>query len=173
MIVISTEARIRLARHAWNVLPHEAFGFLLGTPAGDDILVALPCSQTAVRGVRDERWNGLVQALPKANETAALFGLQVVGVYGATDQYVSTDQPPLRPDADVLAACQCRWTLIYQTGCCKACSRRMKLHDGVRIRHWPEGYVESKGKRLNPAINQRRVYQQWRKRFGPVDYANG
>ncbi len=25
-------------------------------------------------------------------------------MYGATDQYVSTDQPPLRPDADVLAA---------------------------------------------------------------------
>ena len=80
MIGVSKDAVRKLMRHGWNVYPLEAFGFLLGTANPPCVHAALPTSKTAHWDSHADRWNGLVEKRTIADEVAALFGLQVVGV---------------------------------------------------------------------------------------------
>lgn len=80
IIQVSQDAVRKLMRHGWNVYPLEAFGFLLGTASPPCVHAALPASKTAHWDSHDDRWNGLEERRTIADEVAALFGLQVVGV---------------------------------------------------------------------------------------------
>ncbi|MFA7171980.1 MAG: hypothetical protein WC340_00970 [Kiritimatiellia bacterium] len=84
-VLLSREARLKIAKHAWNVVPLEAFGFLLGDAETQQVLVALPCSKTSAWGKFDDRWNGIVESIPLAEKTANEYGLSVAGFYGSAD----------------------------------------------------------------------------------------
>lgn len=80
ILQVSKDAIRKLMRHGWNVYPLEAFGFLLGTANPPCVYAALPISKTAHWDSHADRWNELVEKRTVADEVAALFGLQVVGV---------------------------------------------------------------------------------------------
>ena len=80
ILQVSQDAVRKLMRHGWNVYPLEAFGLLLGTTTPPCVHAALPTTKTAHWDSHADRWNGLVEKRPVADEVAALFGFQVVGV---------------------------------------------------------------------------------------------
>ena len=81
-------------RHGWNVYPLEAFAFLLGTANPPCVHAALPTSKTAHWDSHADRWNRLVEKRTVADEVAARFGLQVVGVYGTHEKGVDLQPFP-------------------------------------------------------------------------------
>lgn len=67
-------------------------------PSGDAnppcVHAALPTSKTAHWDSHADRWNGLVEKRPVADEVAALFGFQVVGVgTPLTFRYIGGSRP--------------------------------------------------------------------------------
>lgn len=167
MLTLSREARIKLGKHAWNVFPLEAFGFLVGSTARGEIAAALPCSKTTHWYHYGDRWNGLAEAHDAATRTAAHFDLQVVGFYGSNECCTAH----LLPAAELLARTTLRLTLIYMPMCCPACSDWV-VYSGTR-RLNDNDLTQTRQKRLRLNLNQRRVHQRWLAEHGPIDYRNG
>ncbi len=163
ILQVSQEAVRKLMRHGWNVYPLEAFGFLLGTANPPCVYAALPTSKTAQWDSHADRWNTLQERRPIADEAAALFGLQVVGVY-ATHEYGDDLQPfPAAFAVGVVI------TYSFDWGTNPNGVFRAVLHaPGVGRDDWEL----SRGKRLSPEFNQRRILAAWRARVGPIDYSN-
>ncbi len=150
-------------RHGWNVYPLQAFGFLLGTVNPPCVHAALPTSKTAQWDSHDDRWNALQERRPVADEVAALFGLQVVGVY-ATHEHDDAIQPFPAAFADGIVI-----TYAFDWGTNEAGVWGAALHaPGMGRGDWSL----SRGKRLLPEFNHRRVLAAWRTRVGPIDYSN-
>jgi hypothetical protein len=150
-------------RHGWNVYPLEAFGFLLGTVDPPCVHAALPTSKTTHWDSHADRWNGLVEKRTVADEVAALFGLQVVGVY-ATHELGAELHPLPAAFADGIVI-----TYAFDWGTNEAGVRGSALHaPGVGRGGWELSH----GKRLLPEFNHRRVLAAWCARVGPIDYSN-
>lgn len=81
MLVLSREAIVKIAKHAWNVYPLEAYGYLLGTSDQLKILAALPCSKTNEWRSANGRWNLIDENYHHAKEVASTFELQIIGAY--------------------------------------------------------------------------------------------
>jgi len=163
ILQVSQDAVRKLMRHGWNVYPLEAFGFLLGTTNPTSVCAALPTSKTAHWDSHDDRWNALQERRPVADELAALFGLQVVGVY-ATHEHGDKLQPFPAVFADGIII-----TYAFFDGTNEAGVRGAALHaPGIGRGDWEL----SRGKRLSPDFNHRRVLTAWCARVGPIDYSN-
>jgi len=164
---LSREVLVKIASHAWNVLPLECFGVLLGKTAPLRVFAALPVSHTAHWQQYNDRWSGMEEKLPQAFELASAMSIKVVGFYASTD-VPSDDEYPIPPwlwalDDGVFA--------LYSPICCKAHSGYgFYTRDGWLERQ--ADYIVCPGKRLDPEINQRRVLAQWTARVGYADYSN-
>ncbi|MDD4060279.1 MAG: WYL domain-containing protein [Kiritimatiellae bacterium] len=163
MIAVSQDAVRKFMRHGWNVYPLEAFGFLLGTASPPCVHAALPASKTAHWDSHTDRWNGLVEKRPVADEVAALFGFQVVGVYATHEKGVDLRPFPADFAAGIVITysfdCGTNWAGVHSAA----------LHaPGVGRDDWKL----SRGKRLSTEVNHRRILKAWRDRVGPIDYSN-
>lgn len=163
ILLVSQEAVRKIMRHGWHVYPLEAFGFILGTTAPQCVHAALPTFKTAHWDSHGDRWNGLAEKRPIADDVAAIFGLQVVGVYATYDCHVAL-QPFPAAFADGIII-----TYPFSHATNEAGVRGAELHaPGIG----PGDWELSRGKRLAPGFNQRRILAAWRARVGPVDYSN-
>lgn len=165
MLILSREALGKIGRHAWNVYPLEAFGYLLGRTENAQILVALPCTKTLRWNEYADRWTGISEHLDVAQNTAAQFDLEIVGFYGSTTQF-EVDSYPRPPVLDASMGL----LLIYRNMCCPSCSWFSLYQNGQKIAR--SEYTIPKGKRASHAINQRRVHHAWRE-VHTIDYTNG
>ena len=169
MLLVSREAPVKIGKHAWNVFPLEAFGYLLGTPDGQNISVALPCSKTNRWHDFSDRWNGIPENFVLAKSTANDFKLEVIGLYYSTELMIPATSYPA---PELLAEMNIEFTLEYTTICCRQCSWISIFHHGKHLIRG-EHYLLSCGKRSDRTLNQRRVHQAWIQRFGAIDYSNG
>jgi hypothetical protein len=173
MLTVSREALVKLAKHSWNLYPLEAFGYLLGSSADNVIYAALPCSKTQRWYEYGDRWNGIAQHADKAASVARRFGLELVGVYASFYAYAddSGDMEDY-PAPPALATSGMGVMLNYYMLCCRSCSLFRITQHGQPLTYGDD-YVLTREKRLTRTINQRRILQEWRKVFGPIDYSNG
>ena len=163
VIQVSKAAVRKVMRHGWNVYPLEAFGFLLGTATPPCVHAALPTSKTLHWDSHADRWNGLTEKRPAADEVASLFGLQVVGVYATHEKGIELQPFPAAFSAGIVI------TYAFDWGTNEAGVRSVALHaPGVGHDDWKLSH----GKRLSTEINHRRILAAWRERVGPIDYSN-
>lgn len=167
MLMISREALVKIGKHSWNVYPLEAFGFVLGTPDGQNILAVLPCSKTSRWSDFSDRWCNIQSNLCLARGIAHDFGLEVTGLYFSTQDELST-----YPRPDVLGDIPVGFLIAYQAICCPAHSCPTIFRQSNKFTHSGD-YLFSKGKRASLATNQRRIHQAWLKVIGSLDYSNG
>lgn len=167
MLIISREARIKVGRHAWNVYPLEAFGFLLGRSSEMAVYAALPCSKTSRWDVFDDCWSGVSENLQKAVAVAKAFDLEVVGFYASGEKFSGKDIDAY-PFPPQIAEGSMKLFMLYCTICCPAHSWASYNLDG----RWLECKEEACGIRIDKAINQKRILKEWRRVFGAVDYSN-
>lgn len=170
MLTISREVRNKISRHAWNVYPLEAFGYLLGKREDETIYAALPCSKTRFWDRFDDRWNGILEHLALAQRIADRFDLEWVGLYASTDGFEITEEYPL-PDCIQQSSMQV--FALFSMICCPKCSSLQVK----RYSSWPsacseEGYLLSRGRRCTISLNQKRIIKEWRRQFGDIDYSN-
>lgn len=167
MLVISREAIVKAGKHAWNVYPLEAFGYLLGKMAEKTIYAALPCSKTLWWYEYADRWNGIAENLEKAQEVARLFSLEVIGFYASTEGWQDGEYPG--PDFSNDSS---QVFMIYHAIHCPACSQCSFKHNGQWLKYRNEHFAVCHGKRLTHDINQKRILKEWRRVYGAVDYSN-
>lgn len=163
MLTISREAKIKMGRHAWNVYPLEAFGFLLGRKSEGTVYAALPCSKTRRWHEFGDRWTGLADNIEKARSVAKLFNMDVVGFYASTDG--RRDDFPIPA---FVRNTSMELIMLYQTDCCPHCSWVSFKYDNRWLKR-DEDYVVPRGKRINDSINQKRILTEWHRIYGTVD----
>lgn len=168
MLTISREAKIKAGRHAWNVYPLEAFGFLLGRKSEGTVYAALPCSKTRRWHEFDDRWMGIEENIEKARSVAKLFDMDVVGFYASTDECNSKDDFPMPP---LMASGSLELFMLYRMICCPQCSWDAFKYDNRWLKR-DEDYVVSRGKRISDSISQKRILTEWHGIYGAVDYSN-
>ena len=117
MLTISREAKIKAGRHAWNVYPLEAFGFLLGRSAENTVYAALPCSKTRRWHEFGDRWTGIEENIEKAHSVARRFDMEVVGFYASTDGF-DLDSLDNFPIPSFIASASMELLMLYRTICC-------------------------------------------------------
>ena len=167
MLTISREARIKVGRHAWNVFPLEAFGFLLGKKDDSAVYAALPCSKTQKWNEFEDRWIGIEGNIEKARAVAKLFDMDVVGFYASTDIDTYDDFPmPL-----FIGSGSMELFMLYRMICCPQCSSASFKYDNRWLKR-DEDYVVPHGKRISNSISQKRILKEWRQVYGAVDYSN-
>ncbi|MHB8788319.1 MAG: hypothetical protein ACYDBT_00415 [Desulfobulbaceae bacterium] len=158
---------MKVGRHAWNVYPLESFGYLLGRPENEQVLVALPCSKTSRWYDYSDRWVGICQYLSQAKTVAADFGLEVVGFYASTQNFADKDYPtPCCSNESSMGI-----VMIYHNICCPSCSRFLLFREGVELAPRDE-FIIPRGKRACGDINQRRVHHAWLA-VHSIEYSNG
>lgn len=165
MLIISREAPVKIGKHAWNVFPLEAFGYLLGSK--NKIHAALPCSKTKRWYEYDDRWTGILDHLDKARAVGKVFHLDVVGFYGSTESLTLkkySTPPSFITDSS-------HYLMFYITICCQQCSDFSIIKDG-QILTEKENFIVHHGKRISKSINQKRILKEWIRMHGPIDYSN-
>lgn len=162
MLILSREALGKIGRHAWNVYPLEAFGYLLGRTESVQIFAALPCTKTLRWNGYADRWTRISEHLDVAQNTAARFDLEIVGFYGSTAQF-EVDSYPRPPVLDASMGL----LLIYRNICCPSCSWFSLHQNGQKIltanTPFPKASVQA-----TPSINA----HAWRE-VHTIDYTNG
>jgi len=170
MLTISREAKIKAGRHAWNVYPLEAFGFLLGRKSEGTVYAALPCSKTRRWHEFEDRWTGIADNIEKARSVAKLFDMDVVGFYASTDDFV-TDNLNNFPMPPFMASSSMELFMLYRMICCPQCSWAAFKYDNRWLKR-DEDYVVPRGKRISDSISQKRILKEWHRIYGAVDYSN-
>jgi hypothetical protein len=159
-----------VGKHAWNVFPLEAFGFLLGSKAKSEVYAALPCSKTKCWHVFDDRWAGIEENHDKACAVAALFNMEVVGLYASAEIFGDKDTNQF-PIPTFIEKTSMKLFLLYQTLCCPGhswCSYKY----GHRWLERDKNYVVPRGIRIRKEINQKRILKEWHRVFGGVEWSN-
>ena len=170
MLTISREMKIKAGRHAWNVYPLEAFGFLLGKESEGTVYAALPCSKTRCWHEFDDRWTGIEENIEKARTVARLFDMDVAGFYASTDDFYP-DSLDHFPVPSFIASTSMELFMLYRTICCPGHSWASFKY-GNRWLKYKEDYVLPRGRRVSDSISQKRILTEWRKAFGAPDYSN-
>ncbi len=96
-LTISREALVKIGKHAWNVYPLEAFGYLLGRNTDNTVSAVLPCSKTGNWYKFEDRWQGIEENIDHAIATARLFDLSVVGCYASCEAFATVYNYPPHP----------------------------------------------------------------------------
>lgn len=164
MLTVSREAAVKVGKHAWNVFPLEAFGYLLGRAAERQVLAALPCSKTKHWHEFDDRWTGIEEHLEKACTAGKVFNLEVIGFYASTESDRRAFPMPSFVDSS-------HFVMVYRTMCCPRCSRFSFKYNNRRLDRG-DGFILSRGKRFDDSVNQKKVLRAWRRIYGPVDCSN-
>jgi len=170
MLTISREVPVKVGKHAWNVFPLEAFGFLLGSKADSVVYAALPCSKTRRWHEFEDRWNGMEANIEKARSVAKLFDMEVVGFYASTDNFAQDDLDNF-PIPSFIASASMELLMVYRMVCCPQCSSTAFRY-GNRWLKRDEEYLVPHGKRVSDSISQKRILAEWRRVYGAVDYSN-
>ena len=165
VLLIARDTVTRIGKHAWNVLPQEACGYLLGRADLGEVHAALPCSRSAMRDSHADRWNGIDAHLAQAESVAALFDVQLVGFYASLD--IHFDARPA-PDFPQVAPAQ-SLLLVYRASCCHSCSGISLQRNGTAVTS--EDYKITQGRRINAAISRKRIHAAWRASIGDIDYS--
>lgn len=162
-LILARDALVKVGKHAWNVYPLQAFGYLLGRE--DGIHAALPFSKTHRWHEYADRWNGIAEHAAAAGEFARGFGMHLAGFYASGEQVRDPGEPwPGAGDDHVI--------LEYNLLCCPACSTASPWVRGRSLTRGEEWRVPH-GRRIDRAVSQRRILAAWRERTGPIDYTNG
>lgn len=170
MLTISREVPVKVGKHAWNVFPLEAFGFLLGSKADSVVYAALPCSKTQRWHEFEDRWTGIAENIAKAQVVADLFDMEVVGFYASTDGFDS-DSRDLFPIPLFIENTSMKLLMLYGTICCPHCSWAAYRYDNRWLKR-DENYVVSRGKRISDSISQKKILKEWHRVYGAVDHSN-
>ena len=170
MLTISREVKIKAGRHAWNVYPLEAFGFLLGRESESTVYAALPCSKTRRWHEFDDRWTGIEENIEKARSVAKLFGMEVVGLYASSEAF-SSDEHNHFPISPLLENTDMELFMLYSTICCPGHSWASFKY-GNRWLKYDEDYFFPRGRRVSDSISQKRILKEWHRVYGAVDYSN-
>lgn len=170
MLTISREVPVKVGKHAWNVFPLEAFGFLLGSIADSVVYAALPCSKTQRQNEFEDRWTGIDDNIDKARSVAKSFDLDVVGFYASTDDF-DPDSLDNFPMPSFIASASMELVMLYRMICCPSCSCASFKY-GNRWLKRDEDYVVPHGKRISDTISQKRILKEWHRVYGAVDYSN-
>ncbi len=168
MLTISREAPVKVGKHAWNVFPLEAFGFLLGSKADSAVYAALPCSKTQRWGIFEDRWSGIEGNIEKARSVAKIFDMDVVGFYASTDIDNSRENFPI---PSFIENTSMKLLMVYGTNCCPGHSWASYKYDNRWLKR-DEDYVVPPGKRISDSISQKRILTEWHRVYGVVDYSN-
>lgn len=170
MLTISREVPVKVGKHAWNVFPLEAFGFLLGSKVDGVVYAALPCSKTQRRNEFLDRWIGIDDNIDKARTVAKLFDMDVVGFYASTDGFDpdSLHHFPIHPFIDNTSM---KLLMVYGTICCPQHSMAAFRYNNRWLKR-DEDYVVPRGKRISDSISQKRILTEWHRIYGAVDYSN-
>jgi len=170
MLTISREVPVKVGKHAWNVFPLEAFGFLLGSGADSAVYAALPCSKTRRWREFEDRWTGIADNIEKARTVAKLFDMEVIGFYASTDNFGSDslDNFPMPP---FISSASMELVMLYRMICCPQCSQASYKYDNRWLKR-DEDYVVPRGRRINDSISQKRILKEWHRVYGTVDYSN-
>ena len=155
-VIVSREALMRLASHAWNSYPSAAYGFLLGRTE-TIISVSLPAwtfpgdrESTVGRDKIEER-------LAIAKNLAASLKLYFIGDYGSlvseeSMAFLRFSKPAIFLDYDPI--------------CCKSHSSAGLSQEGKGNLEWCiHGSV-----RENNSVNQKRVISRWHALIGSAEY---
>lgn len=167
MISVSREPIVKIARHAWNVYPLEAFGYLLGRSESGEILAALPFSKTSRWYEYDDQWVGIDENYAQAESLGDSYGLEVVGYYCSE---VHSGERYSRPS--FLERSTMGILCVYSSVCCPSCSW-VNFTTRHEMLSRNADYQIAKGKRLVREVNQGRIYTAWLGRVGQIDYSNG
>ena len=155
-VIVSREALMRLASHAWNSYPSAAYGFLLGR-TGTIISVSLPAWKFPGDNESTVGWDKIGERLAVAKNLAASLKLYLIGAYGSM---VSAESMAL------LRFSQPAIFLGYGPFCCKAHSNVWLSQEGEGKLEWCiHGTV-----RENDSVNQKRVISRWRALIGSAEY---
>lgn len=154
-VVVSREALMRVASHAWDAHPSAVFGFLLGR-ADNVVSVSLPA--WTFPGIADSTvgWGHIAVRLVAAKSLAASSRLILLGAYASASS-TETVQLDFGPSALYLS---------YGTVCCKS-------HSSVGLVRMGQGDVEwrvHRGVRESDSVNQKRVISRWRALIGSPAY---
>lgn len=156
MITLSREAKLKVAKHAWNVFPLEAFGFLLGRMTDNTVYAALPSCNTGHPGIFEDRWVGLDAYFDQARCVAKAFDLEIVGLYASTEEMSSNDYPI----PSNIAQTSLQLLMLYRMFHCPSCSGVGYNLAGRWLSQEEKPTVQG-GKRLLNSINQKRVLKKW------------
>ncbi len=170
MLTISREVPVKVGKHAWNVFPLEAFGFLLGSKTDGAVYAALPCSKTQRQNEFEDRWIGIEDNLEKARTVSKLFNMDVVGFYASTDGF-DPDCLNHFPIPSFIENTCMKLLMVYEVVHCPSCSS-ISYKYGNRWLKRGEDYIVPHGKRVSDSICQKRILTEWRKVYGLVDYSN-
>lgn len=170
MLTISREVTVKVGKHAWNVFPLEAFGFLLGRKTEGAVYAALPCSKIQCWNEFEDRWMGIEDNIEKARSVAKLFDMEVVGFYASTDGF-EPDSHNHFPIPSVIENTTMKLLMVYEVIHCLSCSSTLYKHDNRWLKRG-EDYVVPNGKRISDSISQKRILTEWHRIYGAVDYSN-
>jgi hypothetical protein len=157
MITLSREAKLKVAKHAWNVFPLEAFGFLLGRMADNTVYAALPSCNTRHPGIFEDRWVGMDTYFEQASYVAKAFDLEIVGLYASTEEMPGNDYPI----PSQIAQTSLQLLILYRMLHCPSCSGIDYNLAGLWLSQEEEPTVQG-GKRYLNSINQKKVLKKWR-----------
>lgn len=163
-IILNREAIVRISKHAWNgysSLPR--FGYLLGLPNENHVIASLPFSRNQLWFSNDTKWYGIDKGLKLTKGFAKKWHLKVVGLYSASDDF-GLVSPAFIDDVAL------KIHFHYSRICCYSCSfYRIKVgNEKISCDKWQI----PTGKRSHPYFYQKRIYQDWIKTVGKIDYSN-
>jgi hypothetical protein len=163
MLTIPREVPVKVGKHAWNVFPLEAFGYLLGSKADSTVYAALPCAKTQRRDEFEDRWAGIADNIEKARAVGRLFDMEVVGFYASTD----FDNGEEFPSPPLVESGSMGLFLLYRMICCPQCSMALFKQGGRTLKRDAD-YVVPRGARANNSISQKRILKEWNAVYGAV-----
>lgn len=157
ILIVSREARVLAAKHAWNCPGRSAYGLLVGSRYR--LIAALPVS--SVRS-----WLDFDQAVfdthvtPLARQLADSYHLHVIGYYASSEMgLVDARRCPLRRGC---------FFLEYEMECCPHHSVARYFRNNHPLDY--HQLAECGGPRLTDTINQRRILSRWNQLLGRQSY---
>jgi len=152
-LIVSREARVQVAKHAWHRCNRRVYGAILGFRF--TILAALPFSSVKTWEESD-RTACEAALLAPARQLAKQLHLQVIGWYASSDADFHDEKAcPLRNEGIFID---------YYLMCCPGHSWVSYFSNGRIIAH--DRVAVSPGKRLTSTINQRKIIAHWNRLLG-------
>lgn len=145
MWLISREAALKVGKDAWNALPGEAFGYLLGRFDTQHIYAALPCQEHST------------EHLLNAERLGFKWHMEVIGGYASMSLEQDRSEYPMPPFIDTAG----KLLILYQPLCCPHHSRFWLRSTEGRWLTYGENYQFTPGKRSTNTLNQKRILSVW------------
>jgi hypothetical protein len=157
MLIVSREAKVKAAKHAWNNYGRSSFGILLGSPSR--LLLALPA--TSIQNWSEFRPDDFSEFFVQpAVKLAKSLHMVTLGFYASFGMGI-----------DNIGTCPLEnigLFMHYEMICCPQCSGASFHLDGKCLPR--ASVIDAPGKRLTHFLNQRRVLSEWNRCLGRTSY---